>query len=175
MSWMVKSRLILSCSLLLILSACQSDPDGFDGDELPLADYILVEKSKRTLSLFNNDKIIKTYNVAIGRSPDGHKEKEGDHKTPEGVYSIIKKNPKSRYHRALKISYPNKEDEANARKKGHNPGGDIMIHGMEPHFWWVSPKHKLRDITRGCIVVTNQEIEEIFEATPLHTKVEIKP
>ncbi len=134
-----------------------------------------MEKSKRTLSLFNNDQLIKTYRVAIGKSPVGHKEKEGDHRTPEGVYSISKKNPKSKYHRALKISYPNRTDKEKAEKKGHHPGGDIMIHGMEPSYWWVTPKHKLRDITRGCIVVTNKEIEEIFEATPLNTRVEIKP
>lgn len=162
-------------ALGLLVSACESDPDSASRETLPLADYLLVEKSKRKLSLYRNNELIKQYNVAIGKSTKGHKEREGDHKTPEGVYSISKKNPKSKYHRALKISYPNKDDWARAEKKGHHPGGDIMIHGMEPHFWWVTPKHKLRDITRGCIVVTNEEIEEIFEATPLNTKVEIKP
>jgi murein L,D-transpeptidase YafK len=174
MSWTPYYRLLLMAGITVTLAACESDPDGLD-NELPLADYILVEKSKRTLSLFKEDNLIKTYNVAIGKVTVGHKEREGDHKTPEGVYSITKKNLKSKYHRALKISYPNKEDKEKAEKKGHHPGGDIMIHGMEPAFWWVNSRHKLRDVTRGCIVVTNKEIEEIFESTPLNCPVEIKP
>ncbi len=169
--------LLLALCCAFSQSGCQSDPEAavtedFSGKEI---DYILVEKAKHTLSVFHKDNLLKTYTIALGKAPEGHKEREGDFKTPEGVYAISKKNPKSKYHRALKISYPNETDKEKADKNGHHPGGDIMIHGMEPHYWWVTPKHKLRDITRGCIVVTNQEIEEIFDSTPVNTTVEIRP
>jgi murein L,D-transpeptidase YafK len=171
---MARTSLIPILALLLPLMGCSSDEIP-EGAVLPLADYILVEKGKRKLSLYKQDELLRSYNIAIGKATEGHKEREGDHKTPEGVYKIIKKNPKSRYHRALKISYPNKTDIDNASKRGLKPGGDIMIHGMEPSYWWVTPKHKLQDLTRGCIVVTNSEIEEIYESTPVDTTVEIKP
>lgn len=172
---MLNNRCSFILFLMMAFSGCQSDPEAVAKQEPSTIDYILVEKAKHTLSLYHQDNLLKTYNIALGREPRGHKEKEGDFRTPEGIYSISKKNPKSRYHRSLKISYPNKQDLANANKKGHHPGGDIMIHGFEPHFWWVSPKHKLQDLTRGCIAVTNSEIEEIFSKTPVGTKVEIRP
>ena len=153
----LKSSLKTTLVFSFLIAGCQ-DPDSVPHETLPLANYILVEKGKRTLTLLKDDQPIKTYNIAIGKQPVGHKEREGDHRTPEGVYKISKKNPKSKYHRALKISYPNDTDKAKAEEKGHHPGGDIMIHGMEPHYWWVTPRHKLRDITRGCIVVTNSQI-----------------
>jgi murein L,D-transpeptidase YafK len=173
---MKNGLLIFVLGVAMTLSACQSDPEQLDATkDLSAIDYILIEKSKRTMSVFHKDNLLKQYNIALGKSPEGHKEKEGDFKTPEGIYTIAKKNPMSKYHRSLKISYPNRHDKANAEKKGHDPGGDIMIHGLEPHFWWVSPRHKLQDVTRGCIVVPNKEIEELFDATPINTKVEIKP
>lgn len=163
--------------VLFSMCACQTEPEdnALLKHNVAEIDYILVEKAQHRLSLFHKDDLVKSYNIALGRNPIGHKEREGDFKTPEGIYKISKKNPKSKYHRSLKISYPNSQDHQNAKKKGHHPGGDIMIHGFEPHYWWVSPKHKLRDLTRGCIALTNQEIEEIFNLTPVGTTVEITP
>lgn len=158
--------------MMLSLTACETPQEE---PKKLTSTHILVEKAKRKLSLFHQNELIKTYNIAIGKSPEGHKEREGDFKTPEGIYTIAKKNPKSKYHRALQISYPNEQDKKNARKKGYKPGGDIMIHGLEPHYWWVTPRHKLQDITRGCIVVSNQEINEIYDLIPVGTKIEIKP
>ena len=60
-------------------------------------DIIIVKKSERTLYAVKDDKIIKKYNVALGRNPIGHKKKEGDKKTPEGYYFIDGKNAKSKF------------------------------------------------------------------------------
>ena len=138
------------------------------------ADSILIEKQKRTLSLIYKGKILKTYPVALGFSPNGHKECEGDGKTPEGNYFISSKNPYSTFYLSLKISYPNPKDILNAKNKGCAPGGDIMIHGLGKKFAKVGKLHLLKDWTLGCIAVTNEEIEEIYKATPVGTRVEIK-
>lgn len=167
-------KLFFICFVLVFLQGCHNDLEK-KAKMKEKANYILVEKSKRKMSLFNDKNLVKTYNIAIGKEPEGHKEREGDNKTPEGIYTIAKKNPKSKYHRALQISYPNALDRENARKKGHHPGGDIMIHGLEPHFWWVGPHHQLQDLTRGCIAVSNPEITEIYDLTPIGTRIEIIP
>ncbi|MBA4750572.1 MAG: L,D-transpeptidase family protein [Alphaproteobacteria bacterium] len=136
---------------------------------------LVVEKSARKLYAYHNADLIRSYSVALGFSPTGHKEKEGDGKTPEGLYHIVSKNSKSRYHLSLKISYPNATDTAHARQKGVSPGGDIMIHGLMKGLSLATPFHTLHDWTLGCIAVTNDEIEEIFTATPVGTPIEIKP
>src|SRR6266568_1281278 len=97
-------------------------------------DRILVEKSKRTLTLYNGGKVVKTYLVALGGEPVGPKEKEGDHKTPEGSYTIDSKNARSRFHLALHVSYPDEADRKRARKLGVSPGSAIMIHGLPKEF-----------------------------------------
>lgn len=138
-------------------------------------DYILVEKSNRVMSVFFKKQQLKTYKIALGFSPRGPKEKTGDGKTPEGPYFITHKNSHSAYHRSLKISYPNVQDMENARKKGISTGGEIMIHGLKNGLGWIGWFHHYWDWTRGCIAVTNEEIEELFKATPLGTKIEIRP
>jgi murein L,D-transpeptidase YafK len=105
----------------------------------------------------------------------GARTKEGDGKTPEGTYKIIAKNPKSSYHLALKISYPTAEEVNEARKLSINPGGDIMIHGIRNGFGFIGKYHSLIDWTKGCIALTNKEIEEIYHSVFLGTKVEILP
>ena len=139
------------------------------------ADKIVVEKEKRKLSLLKNGAVLKSYRVALGRQPAGQKLKEGDNKTPEGNYIIDYRNQHSNYHSALHISYPNKSDAERAQKNGINPGGDIMIHGLRGGFGWVGNLHRIADWTRGCIAVTNPEIEEISRAVPDGTPIEIYP
>lgn len=138
------------------------------------ADTILVEKQKHKMTLFHKNRPIKTYNIALGFSPEGHKEQEGDGKTPEGIYYIIGKNPQSRFHLSLKLSYPSTSDKQNAKINGINPGSDIMIHGVGSRFP-NQKRHALSDWTLGCIAVTNDEIEEIFRYAGVGTKVEILP
>ncbi len=140
-----------------------------------VADRILIEKSARRLTLFRGGKPIKAYRVALGREPEGKKSCEGDCKTPEGCYVIDYRNENSRFHRALHISYPSEEDRRQAAAQGISPGSDIMIHGLKNGMGWIGKGHLVDDWTLGCIAVTNREIDEIWELTPVGTKVEILP
>ncbi len=140
-----------------------------------IADKILVEKKARRLTLLAKGQVIKTYKVALGRSSAGPKEREGDNKTPEGTYIIDSRNMKSNYYLALHISYPNAKDINRARELGVSPGGDIMIHGIKEGFGWIGGCHRWLDWTKGCIAVTNNEIDEIVKLVPIGTVVEIRP
>jgi len=137
------------------------------------ADKVLIEKSKRSLTLLNKNTPLKTYEVSLGKEPEGKKTEEGDGRTPEGIYSIDRRKLKSSYHRALHVSYPNSEDTAQAKARGVSPGGDIMIHGLPNGIGLIGKLHTKRDWTLGCIAVTNPEIEEIWRVVPDGTTVEI--
>ncbi len=139
------------------------------------ADRILIEKKDRRLTLISNGKALKTYKIALGGNPYGPKEMQGDNKTPEGTYSIDSRNKDSRYHLSLHISYPNENDKKRAKQRGVSPGGDIMIHGIKNGFSWAGDLHSNVDWTKGCIAVTDEEIEEIDRLTPQGTIVEIRP
>jgi len=136
------------------------------------ADHILVEKSAHRMTLFSGDTAIKKYGISLGMRPKGPKTRKGDRKTPEGVYFIDARNPWSRYHRSLHVSYPDKDDVERARKLGKHPGGNIMIHGTGKKYAGV---HSEYDWTNGCIAVTDNEIEEIWDLVPNGTKIEIRP
>lgn len=140
-----------------------------------LADRIVVVKSVRTMTLFRQGKVLKTYRVALGPQPVGPKTRQGDGKTPEGVYEISGRNEHSQFHRSLRISYPNAADRERAKKLGVNPGGDIFIHGLPPQWAWLGAAHRQKDWTLGCIAVTNSEIDEIWASVPIGTPVEIRP
>jgi murein L,D-transpeptidase YafK len=139
------------------------------------ADKILIEKRERRLTLISKGKGLKTYKIALGGDPNGPKERQGDNKTPEGTYVIDSRNRDSRYHLSLHISYPNEKDKKRAKDLGVSPGGDIMIHGIKNGFSWVGDFHTEVDWTKGCIAVTDEEIEEIDKLTPNGTIVEIRP
>ncbi len=138
-------------------------------------DRILIEKKARRLMLLSNGEVLKTYKIALGGNPVGPKEREGDDKTPEGIYCIDSRNNDSQYHRALHISYPNEKDRKRAQELGVPPGGDIMIHGLKNGFSWVGTAQSEVDWTKGCIAVTDEEIDEIDKLTPNGTIVEIRP
>jgi len=139
------------------------------------ADRILIEKNARRLTLFSKGKQLKSYPIALGGNPDGPKERQGDNKTPEGIYRIESRNRNSSYHLALRISYPNEQDKKRAKQLGVSPGSDIMIHGIKNGFSWVGGLHTEVDWTKGCIAVTDEEIEEIEKLVPNGTTVEIRP
>jgi murein L,D-transpeptidase YafK len=139
------------------------------------ADRILIEKKERRLTLISKGKVLKTYKIALGGNPNGPKERQGDNKTPEGTYVIDSRNRDSRYHLSLHISYPNEKDRKRAKQLGASPGGDIMIHGIKNGFAWVGDLHTEVDWTKGCIAVTDEEIEEIDKLAPNGTIVEIRP
>jgi len=139
------------------------------------ADKILIEKKERRLTLISKGKVLKTYKIALGGNPNGPKEKQGDNKTPEGTYFIDSRNMDSQYHLSLHISYPNEKDKKRAKQLGVSAGGDIMIHGIKNGFAWVGDLHSEVDWTKGCIAVTDEEIEEIDKLAPNGTIVEIRP
>jgi lipoprotein-anchoring transpeptidase ErfK/SrfK len=138
------------------------------------ADSVLVEKGEHRMTLYAGTEVLGVYQVAIGQRT-GRKERAGDLKTPEGLYHIDAKNPNSRFHLALHVSYPNADDLARARQLGAGTGGDIMIHGLPNGQGKAGATHRNYDWTNGCVAVTDQEIEEIWSAVPVGTVVQIKP
>ncbi len=145
-------------------------------DERPSkADQVVVTKSARTLILLAQGKVLRTYKVALGGSPIGAKEQEGDHKTPEGHYLLDRRNPKSRFYKSIHVSYPNDQDKKRASERGVSPGGDIMVHGLPNGFGWLGATHRNMDWTDGCIAVTNAEMDEIWELVADGTPIEIRP
>ncbi len=138
-------------------------------------DRVLVLKKEHKMLLLSGDDVVKSYEIALGRGGLGPKRRSGDRRTPEGVFTIDWRNPGSKYHLALHISYPQTADKLRAAKLGANPGGDIMIHGLPAPYSWVGANHRLIDWTDGCIAVTDSEIEEIWSLVPDGTLVEIRP
>ena len=137
------------------------------------ADYVLVDKSDRSLTLFNQGTALKTYtSLQFGDAPIGHKHFQGDERTPEGLYTIHTRNPNSAYHLSLRVSYPNANDRAFAAKYGRSPGGDIFLHG-QPN--GLTSGRVPGDWTDGCIAFSNDEIEELWEAIADGTPIEIRP
>ncbi len=136
---------------------------------------ILIEKGCRRMTLFCDGKPIKKFKVALGFDPEGKKTMEGDGKTPEGCYIIDYRVENSKFYRALHISYPNENDKRQAAELGISPGSDIMIHGLKNGFGWIGKRHLVSDWTKGCVAVTNREMDEIWRLAPVGTKVEIVP
>lgn len=139
------------------------------------ADQVVVVKSARTLTLMAKGKVLREYKVALGGSPVGAKQQQGDHRTPEGHYVLDRRNPKSKFYKSIHVSYPNEHDRREASNRGVSPGGDIMVHGLPNGFGWLGESHRAQDWTDGCIAVTNKEIDEIWDLVPDGTPIEIRP
>ena len=161
--------------LLLLVLALALLPSGGAHARSSFIDRVVIDKSTRTLQLLSGPEIYRTYFVALGGAPEGHKEQEGDLRTPEGVYSISARQPRSVFYRGLVISYPNADDVARAEARGVDPGGEIMIHGLRRGYEWMGERHRRQDWTEGCIAVTNEEIDEIWQLVDVGTPVEIRP
>jgi murein L,D-transpeptidase YafK len=142
---------------------------------LGLVDSIVVEKKAHTLTLFRDGKPTHTYLVALGSKPQGDKLRAGDNRTPEGIFYIDSRQPNSKYHLALHISYPDAVHRARSQAAGAEPGGDIMIHGLPNGLGKAGASHRLADWTNGCVALTDEEIEQIWSVVPIGTPVEIKP
>lgn len=138
-----------------------------------VADYLLVDKSERLMIAYREGQPIRAYrSIQFGDAPRGHKQFEGDERTPEGRYTIDWRNPESRYHLSLRISYPNAADRAHAARYGRSPGGNIFIHG-QPNQW---PAGRVPgDWTDGCIALSNEQMEELWQLVPDGTVIEIRP
>jgi murein L,D-transpeptidase YafK len=133
-------------------------------------DEVLVDKSERQLMLLRDGAAIATFPVALGFAPEGHKMQQGDGRTPEGRYVLDWRNPKSRFHLSIHISYPNAADTAQAAARGVSPGGDVFIHGTP----WLAGVAG-RDWTLGCIAVSNADMDAIWGSVPDGTPIVIRP
>ena len=139
------------------------------------ADLLVVDKSTRRLSVYANGALVRSYSVSLGHHPVGPKEREGDHRTPEGRYVIDHHNPNSAFHLSLHISYPSASDSARAFAAGYSPGGEVMVHGMRNGSGWIGRAHLLVDWTDGCIAVTDAEMDQLYQAVSDGTPIEIRP
>ena len=140
---------------------------------------IEVFKQQRQLKLKHHDQIIRSYPIRLGFNPMGHKQFEGDGKTPEGTYTIDWRNPQSAYYKSLHISYPNPNDLAYAKQRQKSAGGDVMIHGTVPTPATAFPASSTymprKDWTLGCIAVTNADMDEIWQLVKNGTQIIIHP
>ena len=134
---------------------------------------IVVEKAARRMALIQNGTVVREYRIALGFTPAGAKDRQGDGRTPEGVFRIDRRNGRSAYHLSLGLDYPRPQDRARAVAGGFDPGGDIMIHG-QPNALPDTAALK-GDWTAGCIAVSNAEMREIWAATATGTEVWIRP
>ncbi|MGB3244880.1 MAG: L,D-transpeptidase family protein [Sulfitobacter sp.] len=161
---MKRRSLILGGTALVALAGCSSSKfKRYNGPEVT---YVVVNKEDRSMYLLHHDKVLEEYKIKLGFAPIGHKTFEGDGRTPEGRYLIDRRNPNSKFHLSLGISYPNDQDRAIAQEMGKKPGGDIFIHGQR------NPNKKDKgDWTWGCISVTNKQIEDVYamvrDGTPI--------
>ena len=138
-------------------------------------DLVQVIKSKRQMFLIEQGKIIKQFTIALGANPIGHKQQEGDERTPEGRYILDYRNPNSGYFKSLHVSYPNKQDLARAKAKGVDAGGMIMIHGQRNGFGWAASLTQRRDWTNGCMALSNEDMQVVWDLVQVGTPIEILP
>jgi len=143
--------------------------------DFPVADKVLVEKAERKLHLLKNGVPFRTFEIALGFAPEGDKRMEGDQKTPEGTYLLDGRNPESDYFLSIHISYPNNRDRTEARAKGVQPGGAIMIHGQPNSPTYSAAYYAREDWTNGCIAVSNSDMIDIWLMTPDSVQIEIVP
>lgn len=139
------------------------------------ADLVEIHKGRRLMELRRGGALLRSYRIALGFAPGGHKEREGDGRTPEGCYRIDARNPRSAFHLSLRISYPRPEDQAHAAARGVAPGGDIFIHGLPNGIRRFFVRHPNRDWTAGCVAVSNREMKEVWTMVPTGTQVVIHP
>lgn len=139
------------------------------------ADRVLVKKSEKILYLMKNNAPMREFRVALGPRPRGHKQQQGDERTPEGIYVLEYKNEKSDFYKSIRVSYPNSSDMQWAQENGVDPGGDIMIHGMPNNSTLPEAFVQMYNWTDGCIAVTNAEMDEIWQAVEPGTLIEILP
>jgi murein L,D-transpeptidase YafK len=138
-------------------------------------DLVVIYKAERLLQLRSKGRVVRSFKVALGGEPEGHKLREGDGKTPEGVYTLDWRNANSQFYRSMHISYPRDDDLEAARRRGLSPGGLIMIHGLPNGRRSKEMGHPFNDWTNGCVAVTNDEMDEIWSLVEDGTTIIIFP
>ena len=156
--------------LLLVQGLSQAQ-----ASEFPVADKVLIEKSKRVLHLLRDGEPFRSFKIALGIRPVGDKQHEGDFKTPEGKYTLDIRNPNSEFFLSIRVSYPSSEDVRAARSRGLDPGGAIMIHGLPNTPTRSEAYYQTQDWTNGCIAVSNSDMIDIWLMTDSNTPIEIRP
>lgn len=164
---------------LAALARADSSPtSGGAADELvsmPVADRVLVRKGERRLFLMRGESVLRAYRIVLGLNPTGHKQREGDFRTPEGRYRLTRRNPRSDFFLSIQVSYPNDADIRYAHRKGWDVGGSIMIHGLPNQLKHSADWYESRDWTDGCIAVSNADMVEIWMLTADNAPIEILP
>ncbi len=170
---MVKGRRFGLASMLVIagVAGAITDTQAAGGR----ATFVYVDKSARQLFVFSGKQLLLQYPIALGGAPIGHKQQQGDRRTPEGRYVLDWKNPDSRYHRAIHVSYPGPADRAAARQRGVDPGGDIMIHGQPNHAPMPAAALQRHDWTDGCIALTDAQMDALWDVVDVPVPILIVP
>ncbi|ODT08463.1 MAG: hypothetical protein ABS58_01995 [Mesorhizobium sp. SCN 65-20] len=163
---------MLSAHLALPLTVLLSASNAACAEAI---DLVRVDKSERRLELLSDGKVVRSYAMALGANPVGHKEREGDERTPEGRYVLDWRNPGSQYYRSIHVCYPNADDVAAAKRADVDPGGMIMIHGQPNGYGWWSWLLQMFDWTNGCIAVSDEDMAEIWQMVENGTPIEINP
>lgn len=167
--WIVLGGLLLSC---IGTEAWSNARTGLINGR---ADRLVVLKREHTLTLYRDGKPLRTYKVALGRGGLKPKQNAGDNRVPEGVYKIVSHNPRSAFYRALRVGYPTAMQVQASTAAGVDPGGDIMVHGIRNGLGWVGPLQRHIDWTKGCIALTDREMDAVWDAVPDGTPIEIRP
>lgn len=167
-----RSRVVSFCLALFLGGAAWAVPSAAD---ILGADHVVVHKAERRLYLYNGNKLLGQYKVALGLNPVGTKERESDFRTPEGRYYLARRNTRSDYFLSIQVSYPNKDDELRAHKKHWAPGGSIMIHGLPNVPRHPAAYYASSDWTNGCIALSNSDMVEVWLRTQDNIPIDIYP
>ncbi len=166
---------VLAAVLAIALATAQAQPPPAAAGAPQMADKVVVRKGERRMELLREGRTVASYRISLGLDPGGHKMREGDFRTPEGRYSLTRRNTESDYFLSIQISYPNEQDIARARREGVPPGGAIMIHGLPNHPRHPPQYYRDHDWTDGCIAVSNADMVELWLLTRHDTPIEILP
>jgi murein L,D-transpeptidase YafK len=138
-------------------------------------DRVIVHKSKRLMEMYRGPSLVASYKVSLGLAPAGHKQREGDYRTPEGSYRLTRRNAQSEFFLAVQVSYPEPLDVALARRNGWSPGGSIMVHGLPNQMKYPRDRYLSTDWTNGCIALSNEDMLDFWLLTGQGTPIEIRP
>jgi len=163
---------ILGTSITLLILLWQG---SLHAGEFPIADKVVIDKSDRKLHLLKDGESFRIFDIALGMRPIGDKQEEGDFKTPEGLYVLDTRNPNSEYFLSIHVSYPSGQDLREARSRGLDPGGAIMIHGQPNAPTRSEAYYRTQNWTNGCIAVSNSDMIDIWLMTDSDTPIEIRP
>ncbi len=175
----VKIRWVVLCLLFTgllgaraaLATTVSSSPSPSSSSSAEPVDLVVVIKSRRVLYLYSGGLVVQQFPISLGGHPVGDKRRRGDQRTPEGFYTLDWRNPHSEFYRSLHISYPNARDRARARARGVDPGDNIMIHGQPVY----ALSKRTGDWTYGCIAVSDQAMDILWQRVPVGTPIEIYP